>query len=860
MISANYGRQVGTNLFQSFSQFNLSYPQSATFTGPANVHNILARVTGGSPSSIDGTINSSIQGANLFFLNPDGVMFGQNARINVSGSFAVSTANYLKLADGGKFNTSLGGGDVLTSAPVSAFGFLKAPAGVSMAGTNTIDELTGFIIPGLGLNVAPQKAFSIVAGDIAMNASALTGEGSRVNLVSVKSPGEVELNATDINSAIDVSQFAALGTINLTNLALIDTSGPSRGGVFIRGGNFYLNNSQILSQPLTSIQGGVIDVSISGNMKITNGGFISSSTATDGDGGNIIVTANSLLIEGSIGMNAGNIFVRPTGIFADTGLFDFVTGSTVGSGNGGNITVRAGDLKIVGGGLISSSTIFTGNSGNINVIADSLLIDPRIPGSDLVASGAGIQSDCGVAHLGGGFGGFDASGNAGNIFVRARNLTITGGGVISSSTFALGDAGNVQVRAGTLSMTGGSISSDTQNGEGDAGSVTVEAGELTLVTKDEIFSTISSSDFGRSNGGNVNVTADSILIDASGISAFALHGNAGQVIVTAHDLKITNGGGISSSTFGDGDGGNVIVTADSLLIDGTGSSLIQTGERTGILANSGDIGFGGDFFSGNAGNIEVHARNLKIVNGGEISSSTFTSGKGGDIKVTAESLLIDGTGGSDTPTGIFASAELRSSGRAGSIFVNTTGAATLKHGSSISTSSENGDAGSIDITSGGEIKLKDQSRITVSAGRNGGDITLNAPDLVYLLDSSITATAGNGAGGNITIDPEFIVLNNSLISANAAVGQGGNINLISDFFFNSESLITATGTTNGTVNITAPQLDLGAELITLPTSLLSAERQLQERCTALLRGDFSSFISIGRGGTEPAPEELQSAF
>jgi large exoprotein involved in heme utilization and adhesion len=116
-------------------------------------------------------------------------------------------------------------------------------------------------------------------------------------------------------------------------------------------------------------------------------------------------------------------------------------------------------------------------------------------------------------------------------------------------------------------------------------------------------------------------------------------------------------------------------------------------------------------------------------------------------------------------------------------------------------------------------------------------------------------------GGNITIDPQFIVLNNSPISASAAAGQGGNINLVSDFFFNSGSLISATGTTNnGTVNITAPNLDLGAELITLPASLVSAENQLQERCTAMLLGDFSSFITVGRGGTEPNPDELQVEF
>ena len=73
--------------------------------------------------------------------------------------------------------------------------------------------------------------------------------------------------------------------------------------------------------------------------------------------------------------------------------------------------------------------------------------------------------------------------------------------------------------------------------------------------------------------------------------------------------------------------------------------------------------------------------------------------------------------------------------------------------------------------------------------------------------------------------------------------------------------ITATGTTNnGTVNITAPNLDLGAELITLPSSLIGAETQLQERCAALLHGDFSSFIIVGKGGTEPPPDELQPAF
>jgi hypothetical protein len=195
-------------------------------------------------------------------------------------------------------------------------------------------------------------------------------------------------------------------------------------------------------------------------------------------------------------------------------------------------------------------------------------------------------------------------------------------------------------------------------------------------------------------------------------------------------------------------------------------------------------------------------------------------------------------------------------GNAGKVTIDVSGSVKLQDGSSITTESKKSIAGDISISSGGTIKLKGHSSITASAGLSGGNIHITAPDLVYLVDSSIIATAQNGTGGNITIDPQFIIAKNSLISANATVGTDGNVYLISDFLFTSNSQIFATGT----INITAPVLDLGAELITLPTSLLSAEGQLQERCTALLQGDFSSFISIGRGGTEPQPEELQITF
>src|SRR5438876_1540613 len=103
-IPAELGQKVGPNLFHSFSQFNINNGEAATFTGPNDVQNVLSRVTGGGASWIDGMLRCTIPGANFYLINPSGVMFGPEAALDVSGSFTVTTANYLKLADGGRFD------------------------------------------------------------------------------------------------------------------------------------------------------------------------------------------------------------------------------------------------------------------------------------------------------------------------------------------------------------------------------------------------------------------------------------------------------------------------------------------------------------------------------------------------------------------------------------------------------------------------------------------------------------------------------------------------------------------------------------------------------------------------------------
>ncbi|NJL58736.1 MAG: filamentous hemagglutinin N-terminal domain-containing protein [Desulfobacteraceae bacterium] len=135
-IKPEYGKQAGSNLFHSFQQFNIHKGESATFSVPDSVRNIISRVTGGSASWIDGKLALTIPNADMYFLNPFGVMFGSNASLDLGGSFHVSTADYLKLGNDGVFHALHPENSILSVAPPSAFGFLSdKPAKISFDGS-----------------------------------------------------------------------------------------------------------------------------------------------------------------------------------------------------------------------------------------------------------------------------------------------------------------------------------------------------------------------------------------------------------------------------------------------------------------------------------------------------------------------------------------------------------------------------------------------------------------------------------------------------------------------------------------------------------------------------------------------------
>jgi filamentous hemagglutinin family protein len=220
------GQIRGRNLFHSFGHFNIQTGESATFTGPSSIGNILSRVTGGQPSTIDGTLGSTIPGAHLYLLNPSGVLFGPNARLNVQGSFHVSTADYLRLADGTRFVARLSETTTLSMAPPAAFGFLGPTA-------------APITVQGSTLRVPEGETLALVGGDLTITGTlALTARGTptlgarggRIHRVSVASAGEVRAPLFGQPSGLEVEAFAHLGKLDIGPNSLVDASGDGGHG------------------------------------------------------------------------------------------------------------------------------------------------------------------------------------------------------------------------------------------------------------------------------------------------------------------------------------------------------------------------------------------------------------------------------------------------------------------------------------------------------------------------------------------------------------------------------------------------------------------------------------------------------
>jgi filamentous hemagglutinin family protein len=563
-IGAELGQIRGNNLFHSFGQFHVPTGGSATFSGPQTIANIVGRVTGGQPSSIDGLLKSEITGANLYLLNPAGVLFGPQARLEVSGSFHVSTADFLRLADGAKFFANLAQDSVLTVAEPVAFGFLDPnPAAIAIQGST--------------LQVPAGKALSVVGGDINIvgdggpltteSVRTLKAPGGRLALASVASPGDVVFTPLELAPELQVDSFARLGRLTLSRGAVLDASGHGGGVVLLRGGRLFVDQAWMSADNTGPVDGSGLgmDLRIAADAIILTGSFIT----TDSAGG-----------------RARDLRLTADGVHLDASLIGSRT--TAGSlGHGGNIEVRVGRLALTGGARITSSTAGAGRGGALTVVATEKI---DIAGVGFLGRvgllGSGLR---GVSGL---FSSTSGQGDAGQLFVSAPRLTMDTG-VLSTRALpnSRGHGGNIEVRVGHLTLTGGAQISSSTAGAGGGGALTVVATDTITITGQSLSgaSELSSETQGQGPGGHLRLAAPRLeLRDGGTISAHSTGGGAaGTLMLDIGETFRSQGGRVTTAAEGAG-GGRIELRAGSLvyLLDSVLTTTVRGGGGTPAISPS----------------------------------------------------------------------------------------------------------------------------------------------------------------------------------------------------------------------------------------------------------------------------------
>jgi filamentous hemagglutinin family protein len=373
----------GPNLFHSFGDFSVGTNNVARFLNDSgrSTTNILSRVTGGNPSAIFGEINTrSFGSANLFLINPAGVVFGPNATLNVGGSAHYSTAGYLRLSDGAQFFASLSKQSTLSSAPVTAFGFLGEHA------ANPITVQAGN--PSLSVNNG--QTISLIGGDISIVGRTISASGGQINVASVADAGDVLLNTSGLEvvpiaqsrsapgsmvteGTIFIKGGALVGTVNLGNNAVLKADAVSGG----KAGHINIEAKTLNAGPGTFISAGSGNPVNDGNVLLTASNqvalssvaLISGSTGS-GDTANVTITTpgsvsltdGAILQTSSSTGNAGSVFIRSkafvmnnAGIEAKTTFLPTYTEEEFyepfASYKGGNVDIRASTVHITGGAL-----------------------------------------------------------------------------------------------------------------------------------------------------------------------------------------------------------------------------------------------------------------------------------------------------------------------------------------------------------------------------------------------------------------------------------------------------------------------------------------------------------------------------
>ncbi|MEM9216926.1 MAG: filamentous hemagglutinin N-terminal domain-containing protein [Cyanobacteria bacterium P01_F01_bin.150] len=803
------GQRAGSNLFHSFQEFSIPTDGSAIFNNAVDLDAIINRVTGDLPSNIDGLLQTNGD-ADLFLLNPNGLIFGPNAQLNIGGSFVATSAERILFEDGTFFSTS----DTLSD-PILT---MSAPIGLQMGSSSMpitlqgdghqLDHRLDFapiqnLTPSqIGLQVQADETLALIGAGLTLEGAILTAPSGHIELGSV-AEGTVQWSDDWTFNYNDVNAFQDM---QLSQRALVDVSDRQSGSVHVYGSRVQLDTgATIFGQQFGTQTGGLISLQGSNEISLRGtapGGTprtqVRVETTGSGRGSPITVSTQLFRVRGGSAVvsatfgaaRAGDITIQDTNQVKITGFSASSPGDTSalsavatlsigGRGRAGNIFIDVDDqLRLRdGGSIVSLALLGSGSGGKIDIESPSI----RVQGISPVESVAGISS----ATIG--------SGDAGNIDIKTDALFLGGGALIDSSSIEEGNAGDITIEASeriqvdgfvetdlnTSGMVSSGINSVTSSLEtssittlpgvnpipnGNAGAVRLTTPRLVISNQGQI----STRTAGPGDVGTININASVIELNSLGrIIATTENGNGGAIRINTDRLTLDNGL-INASVLGEGERGSTVSinATESIEISGNGGQTLFTNTVQPVLV--------GNFMeslieqgiwaiaTNNSipGNISLETNNLLIRNGSVVANATFIQP---DDSTITDSGRAVGVRTRPITTDINArqtAADIAEPIVEPTIRINANGTVDIR--ASIVTSSTQGqgqgfNAGNIEINTQ-RLFLKDGGIVvaTTLGDRDGGDLRIDASESIELqgrsplggiIPSGLYADAQNEATG-----------------------------------------------------------------------------------------------------------------
>ena len=258
------GETRGDNLFHSFQEFSIPTGNEAAFNNANNITNIFSRVTGANISNINGIIRAN-GSANLFLINPNGIIFGQDAALDIGGSFYGSTADSIIFPDSEFSATSPEEEPILT---------ISVPIGLSFEDNRGEVVNNSVANEGRGLEVENGNNITLVGGDVSLNNGIIIAPDGTINLGGIEEEGIVEIND---NGSLTFPIDVARADVTLTNGSIVDVMGTGRGNININASDFEMSAGELGSSLInagvtansTNAQAGDITINAS-NIAILN--------------------------------------------------------------------------------------------------------------------------------------------------------------------------------------------------------------------------------------------------------------------------------------------------------------------------------------------------------------------------------------------------------------------------------------------------------------------------------------------------------------------------------------------------------------------------------------------------------------